>query len=627
VTSRWKFDVEGAFFCRDLYALPLPEACELLLALAPRIGDLAEELAKQCGRLPLALQLAGGALRVRANLNPASYLAQLKEKGALLKQLGKHRDQAGLPLDVEASLDLSYGLLDDDAKLFWRSLSVFPADFDDAAAAAVWEIDEQAANDWLGDLEAASLIEYDTIQRRYRLHDLASEFAASKLTPDERDNASLHHARHFVGVLSGADKLYMNGRENVLKGLTLFDLERTNINAGQAWAAAHLETGDKAAQLCSDYPDAGAYCLEFCQHPRNERIPWLEAALAAAQKLRKRDAEGRHLGNLGITYKDIGEPGKAIDFYQKQLKMVHEIGDRHGEGNALGNLGNVYYLLGEMRKAIEYHEQSLQIAHEIGDRRGEGTVLSNLGSAYKDMGEPRKAIEYHEQALEISRELGDRRSEGNTLGNLGNAYADLSDPRRAIDNYEQALILSREIGDRHGEGNSLGNLGLAYADLGEIRKAIEFYEQSLVIKREIGDRRNEGNTLGNLGLAYSVLGEPRKAVEFYEQQLDITREIGDRRGEGNALGNLGNVYFTFNETRKAIEYYEQQSAIACEIGERRGEGNALWNTALAYENLGELTKAIPLARDALAIFEQIEDPNAPKVREWLAAQETEPKAR
>ena len=71
------------------------------------------------------------------------------------------------------------------------------------------------------------------------------------------------------------------------------------------------------------------------------------------------------------------------------------------------------------------------------------------------------------------------------------------------------------------------------------------------------------------------------------------------------------------ETRRAIEYYEQHLTIARETGDRRGEGNSLWNMSLALDELGERAKAIEHARGALAIREQIEDPNAGKVRRKL----------
>ena len=230
----------------------------------------------------------------------------------------------------------------------------------------------------------------------------------------------------------------------------------------------------------------------------------------------------------------------------------------------------------------------------------------------------RVRIGWLEAAVGAARRLQDRSLEGNALGNLGNAHKDLGETRHAIELYEQTLEITREIGDRRGEGLTFGNLGLAHADLGETRRAIEFHEQNLEIACEIGDRRSEGAALGNLGIAYAALGETRRAIEFFEQTLEIVREIGDRRGEGNSLGNLGNAYKILGETRRAIEFNEQQLVIAREIGDRQGQGNAFNNLGVAHADLGETHRAIEYTQAALDIFEEIESPNAEKVRAALA---------
>jgi tetratricopeptide (TPR) repeat protein len=520
VTSRWHFALKG-WHALDLNALPEADAQALLLKLASRIGDSADRIAALCGRLPLALCLAGGALAARENLSVQDYIRQLEDSRQRLKQIDKYKEYTNEELGVEASLDLSYRLLKPDLQERWRALSVFPGSFNAPAAAAVWAGEPAEAKERLGDLLTHSLVEWEAAGERYRLHDLARDFADSKLDVAERTAAQRHHAEHYLSVLRSAKGLYKQGHESVRAGLALFDLERPNIEAGQRWAAERAGNDDLAARICCNYPDAGVYCLNLRQHPRKELIPWREAALDAARRLKDRAAEGAHLGNLGNAYTDLGET----------------------------------------RRAIEFHEQFLVIAREIGDRLGEGNVLGNLGIAYAALGETRKAIEYHEKALAISREIGDRRSEGQDLGNLGLAYAALGETRRAVEFYEQQLTITREIGDRHGEGNALGNLGIASRALGETRRAIEFYEQYLAIAREIGDRRGEGNALGNLGNAYNVLGEPRRAIEFYEQQLTITREIGDRRGEGNALWNMALAWNKLNERAKAIPLVEQALTI------------------------------------------------------------------
>ncbi len=510
VTSRFHFALPG-IVTKDLDELPQDDAEALLRSVAPRIGEAAEQVAALCGRLPLALRLAGSALAEKAWLSPGDYANRLTEtKG----------ERLGL---IEASLATSYDLLNKKQRKRWRRLAVFPGSFDAAGAAAVWEVEVDSARDALGELIGASLVEYEG--ERYRLHDLARVFADSHLSGTERESARRRHSVHYERVLSDTSDLYLKGGASLLAGLALFDAEWGNVKAGQSWAAARAAEDTQAGGLCSDYPDAGVYCLSLRLHPR-EQIAWLDSALAAARSGQDRKAEGNHLGNLGLAYVDLGEPRCAIDHFEQDLVIMREIGYRRGEGSALGNLGIAYKDLGEPRRAIELYERQLAIVREIGDRRGEGNALGNLGLAYANLEEPRRAIEHYEQALVIDREIGDRHGEGATLGNLGLAYADLGEPRRAIEHYEQALVIDRGIGDRHGEGTALGNLGLAYADLGEPRRAIEHYEQARAIAREIGDRVGEANTCWYSGLIYEQEGDLARAADLMQVLVDYERSIG-----------------------------------------------------------------------------------------------------
>jgi tetratricopeptide (TPR) repeat protein len=517
VTSRLHFALPG-LRSKDLNTLPSEKAGELLLKIEPRIDGEAQAIAKLCGYLPQALRLAGTALAERANMAPADYRQRLAEERNRPKLLKAGNES------VEASISLSYELLDAETRKRWRMLGVFPETFDGAAAAAVWSVEKNSAEDRLGVLTQYSMLEWNEKTRRYRLHDLMRDFARQKLADKKRYEASLRHADHYVEVLRDANNLYKKGGDSLMSGLALFDLEWGNIEAGQAWAVENGENDDAAADMCSSYPGAGAHCLGLRQHPR-ERIRWLEAGLAAARRLGDRAAEGRHLGNLGNACQSLGEYRRAIEYYEHRLQI--EIGDRRGESSALGGLGNAYHLLGEYRRAIEYHQQHLQIAGEIGDRQGEGNALGNLGVAYESLGEYRRAIEYHQQHLQIAGEIGDRLGEGTALGNLGVAYENLGEARRAIEYHERHLRIACEIGDRQGEGRALGNLGIAYKNLGENRRAIEHYKQHREIARETGDRQGECNALWNMSLTLRKLGDHKEAIKLAEASLKIHEEIED----------------------------------------------------------------------------------------------------
>jgi tetratricopeptide (TPR) repeat protein len=578
VTSRTRFTLPG-LKALNLDTLPPEDAQALLLKIAPRIDGRAGEMAELCGCLPLALRLAGGVLAERENLSTADYLRLLQDT------------QTRLDL-VDASLSVSYDLLDENFQRLWCILAVFPGTFDRAAAAVVWQMEQDPAQDALDELVRYSLVEWDAESERYRLHDLARLYATTQCPAQDTFAAEHRHAAYYLHALAAADDLCLEGGEDILRGLALFDLERHNIEAGQAWASAHAASDEDAARLCSAYPDMGAYCLDIRLH-RQKWIHWLSAAIRVCQALGDRIDEGAHLGNLGSAYAHLGHVEKAIEHYEQALAISREIReasahgspewtDAHqGEANHLGNLGFAYYSLGQMERAIAYSEQALDISHEIREastkaspewteaRRGEGTALGNLGNAYSALGEVARAIAHCEQALAIAREIGDRHNECSWVSNLGNAYRNLGQVERAIVHYEQALAIAREIGDQRGEGVVLGNLGNAYGALAKdaagVERASAHYEQALAIAQEIGDRRSEGNWLGNLGNAYSALGEAARAIDCHERALAIAQEIRDRRGEGAHLANLGNAYAAIRQVDRAIEYMAAALAVFDEV--------------------------------------------------------------
>jgi len=471
VTSRWYFTLPG-LAAKNLDALTPADARSLLLRIAPRIGEWADEIAKLCGFLPHALRLAASALTKYVNLKPPDYVQRLQD------------EQQRLQL-IDASLSLSYELLSEELRERWRRLAVFPDSFADAAVAAVWETESNDAQRTLGELIAASMVEWNETENRYRLHDLARLFADSKLSAEERAVGHKRHTTHYQEVLAGADDLYLQGGEALARSLAIFDLEWSNIQAGFAWVAKQdIEADEDLAQLHMTYPHAGVYLLELRLRAR-ERTRWLEIALAAARRLKNRWYEGSALGNLGSAYLSLGETERAIQLHEQRLTIARELGDRRGEGNALGNLGIAYKNIGESQRAIDFLKETLLINRELGDRRGEGNTLGNLGNAYRKLGELQQAIKFHEQRLTFAREIGDRRGEGNSLGSLGNAYQSMGELKRAIQFSEQYLTIARELGDRRGEATGLWNMSLALAQLDQFAQAIHYAEQSLAICEQI----------------------------------------------------------------------------------------------------------------------------------------------
>ena len=602
VTSRHCFALPGLIE-KHVEPLPPEEGRELLLTIAPRLEHRADEMARLCGYLPLALREAANMLVEHRDLSVDNFLRRMSETH-------------GRRALIADSVAPSYAELSPDLQKLWRILSVFPGGFDSADAAAIWKINTAAAEDFLSVLLGCSMLQWSESPSPYRLHDLLRLWALAHCTDDERSSVQKALAEYGATVLARVNEMYLQGGESLRQGLALFDAKRPNIEAGWGWASSHAEQDERADQLCTRYPVVGSDVLDIRQAPL-ERIRWLQAPLAAARRLKDRYAETSLLRAAGTAYCHMGETQHAIEYYMQALTLAREINDRKLEEQAMRGLGLAYCRKGEYPHALEYHEKALVLAREINDRRGESECLRESAGDHHVMGVSRRAIDLCDQALLIARETGDRPSEADCQGDLAAAYNATGEPKRAVDIGSQALLIAREIGNLRSEASILSTLGRSYSELGDTRRAIECHEAHLKVARATSDQYGIGDALGNLGNAFARSGDARRALECYQELLKLVRALGDRRGEAMVLGNIGKARARLGETRVAIECHSEQLQIAREIGDRRTEGSALWSTSLALDKLGDRLQAITHAEAARKIFEDSGDAELGRVGKQL----------
>jgi hypothetical protein len=129
----------------NIHLMAPADAEKLLFSIADekRFDGRADELAALAGYLPMAL-LALASILAEDELETVDGLIErYRDKQELLKL--KTPDYSNQTISV--SFELSYEKLSEKLKKHWRSLSVFPADFDEPATASVLDISDEEASE------------------------------------------------------------------------------------------------------------------------------------------------------------------------------------------------------------------------------------------------------------------------------------------------------------------------------------------------------------------------------------------------------------------------------------------------------------------------------------------------
>ena len=331
--------------------------------------------------------------------------------------------------------------------------------------------------------------------------------------------------------------------------------------------------------------------------------------------------------NLGLAYKQKGDYDKALEYFQKALKLdLKQVGPWHTEvAIRYNNLAMTYEYKGEYDKAIAYYEKALAMGlKQLGAEHPKmGLRCNNLGVAYGKKGDHDKAIKYYLIALEIGLEQYETGNAeiATVYNNLGSAYNHKGDHFKALVYLQKALRMDLElVGPEHpGVATVYNNLARAYKDKGDYDRAIECYQKALEIELDkLGpDYREVGITYNNLGLAHMEKGDFDRAIEHYDKALQLRSEqSGTQRQEFAALyNNLGAAYQGKGDYDTGIEYFGKALEIDLEqLGpEHPGVAIVYNNLGSAYEERGDYDTAIAHYEKALEIDLHNLGPKHPKL--------------
>jgi tetratricopeptide (TPR) repeat protein len=226
-------------------------------------------------------------------------------------------------------------------------------------------------------------------------------------------------------------------------------------------------------------------------------------------------------------------------------------------------------------------------------------------------------IDTHVLGLASARACGDARAEARMRVQLGYAHLNLGRPEQAREEFTQALTLARQEGHRIGEATALEQVGLADMSLGRADGAIRAFTEAREIFQQIGVPRGVLGLTRHLGEAHRDAGRYEQAVRYLLEARQLAAALPDRYNEARCLTSLGHTYLKAGKPADALRSLDEALGIMVSLGGRYEQARIRSALADALLQLGQATLAGDHLAGALAIYAEVEAPEAADIRRRL----------
>ncbi|WP_079038254.1 tetratricopeptide repeat protein [Streptomyces sp. NBRC 110028] len=574
----------------------------------PYDGQSVERIAELCGRLPLALRIAGSSLGPRT---PATLATDLEAYGPVGP--------------VERTLWLRYTDQQESARRLLRRLALAGrASLGAAAAAALLGADQQEAARHLDALGRAGLIQH-VRGSRYRLHDLVRSFAAARLAdeeePEQRTAAQERLIRSYAELADSVIRLVdgkTSTRADVFTKGTAGGHGFTSLDAALGWlddessfitaALRHAEGVDQSAvlhllgALCD-------YCLLRGDLYRLGEIS--ELTQAVDQGLLVRSVQWR----TGIAARQLGELDQARTTLSSVVDLYFEAHHEAGAARALCSLGITLHHQGNLVEAAAKLREALALQESEALRGDRGWTMHALAAVERDRGQLAEALELLRRSLELHRESESLHGQAWAHFQLGQACLRMGDVPRAEAELREALGAYDRTHDQRGEAWALTQLARARLVAGEPSAAVDQLRQALSRHRDNEDARGEAWTLYYLGQALEERGDRDAAVRELERARTLFSRMRDVYGLACArhhsarvtrdlraaqTGSLRNSGFARQLLQDARQDFHR-------VGVAHGEAWSCVELAVIDAGNGRSAQALELVDEAARLFAEYGD--------------------
>jgi len=484
------------------------------------------EICRKVDGIPLAIELAAAYVNM---LQVKEILDQLNASFSLLSS--DSRTISAHHQTLQASMNWSWGLLNEAEQTFLQQLSVFTGGWTLESAQAVCDGDALGLTNSLVKKSLIVVKQASGRETRYRFHEIVRQYMREKLSQSTRSEAVRDlHLAYFVKLAQRSEPEFHQADQ--VFWINKIDEEFDNIRLAMEWAiTTNTESGLQLVVALNTYLDL--------RGNKQEQGGWLTKLLkqhSKADSLHARALEA-YAHNLGVR----GDSTEATKTAREGLDLSRAISNRHVEAWCL-------FRLGWVTNDKDLLEQSIALFQELGDKWGQARAIEVLAENTNLDREISKTLLI--KALELHRELSNLFGMAHCRFLIAQRFIWNGDFSSAVPLLDESLEIHRQLGNRQGEASILYCYGeLAYWQ-GNYQQAHTYFQQCISLLEKVGVyfiiwHRTK--------LAYTLLkmGNISPAKEIFMYCVKSFQKVGLTTGVVFSIEGLAGVFGASNKPKIA----------------------------------------------------------------------------
>ncbi|GGN25330.1 SARP family transcriptional regulator [Lentzea pudingi] len=585
VTSRERLSALDGATHLDLRVLAEDEAVHLLdrvvgggrVAAEP---SAAQEIVRLCGRLPLAVRIAGARLAARHRWQLGRLADRLRVQQRVLQELSIG------DLEVRGSLALSYDGLPERERMALRRLGLLDlSSFGGWVVAPLLGCSATDAEDVVERLVDAQLLDVSTSDAsdalRYQIHDLTRAFARERGEAEETAEtirtATARAAECWLGLVEVA------GRR--MPHATL-DFERPGL------LDRYLDEA-QVDEIVAD-PEAWFDAEQSGLVGVVERVSELDLTDVATRLAAALCSSRFSVRNLF---------GQWYRTHTAALGAARRAGDRLGEARLLAGLGWLRYEQDRFDESAGYYEQALTVYEQAGDRRGLATTRLALSTVQREHGQLTAARTSLEQVLAELELPQDRLALVQARHGLGRVLTEQGELDAGLAACEQACAEYEEIGDQRGWAIALRSVGIVHRAADRLEQAEHWSARAVEVLSGLGNVLASAYAVQALAKVRVRQGMGDELRDELLACLDTCNEMQDGFGQALMLRTLGELDLAASRFADARRHLERALQWWDALGLPVWRARTLRDLAAALDGLGESVAADRAWAEALGVFQ------------------------